>query len=416
MTEHDTTSTLRDRQREHVFFTWSAQQRTRGLEIVGAERARFEVAGKGWVWDLESQVYNVAVGHRHPHVQRRMIAQIEQLPAAAPNAVLPIKAELGDLLARHSGMGRAFLTTGGAEAVENAVKMAMLLTGRSKIVARQNSYHGATLATLELAGDPRKQPFAAVMRPPLHIADPYPSRAATPQRASDWLESAEQLVAREGGETIAAIILEGLTGTNGMQMPPADFWPGIRALCDRHGILLIDDEIFAGFGRTGRWFAREHWGVEADLMTIGKGLTSGYAAMAGVLVAERHAKHFDEHVLSCGLTHYAHPVGCAAAVGSLEVLEREDLPGNAARVGAVFERGFADMIERCPGVVGQRGLGLMRALELDRPGHAIVERAWELGLYLPFRDRLLFVCPPLCLREDEAETILGLLEQAIVGA
>lgn len=409
-------TTPSEHQREHVFFTWSAQQRTRGLEIVGAERARFEVAGKGWVWDLESQVYNVAVGHRHPHVQRRMIEQIERLPAAAPNAVLPIKAELGDLLARHTGLARAFLTTGGAEAVENAMKMAMLVTGRSKIVARKNSYHGATLATLEVAGDPRKQPFAAVMRPPLHIDDPYPSRAPTPERASDWLESLERLVAREGGETIAAILLEGLTGTNGMQTPPSDFWPGVRSICDRHGILLIDDEIFAGFGRTGRWFAREHWGVEVDMMTIGKGLTSGYAAMAGVMVAERHAKHFDDHVLACGLTHYAHPVGCAAAVGSLEVLEREDLPGNAARVGQVFEQRFAAMIDRVPAVVGQRGRGLMRALELDRPAAAIVERAWALGLYLPSRDRLLFVCPPLCLRADEAETIGDLLEQAIVDA
>jgi taurine--2-oxoglutarate transaminase len=410
------TTTLPEHQREHVFFTWSAQQRTRGLEIVDAQRARFEVAGKGWVWDLESQVYNVAVGHRHPHVQRRMIEQIERLPAAAPNAVLPIKAELGDLLARHTGLGRAFLTTGGAEAVENAMKIAMLLTGRSKFVARRNSYHGATLATLAVAGDPRKQPFAASLRAPLHIDDPFPARAPTPTRPSDWLESLHDLIAREGGETIAGILLEGLTGTNGMQTPPSDFWPGVRALCDQHGILLIDDEIFAGFGRTGRWFAREHWGVEVDLMTIGKGLTSGYAAMAGVMVASKHAAYFDEHVLACGLTHYAHPVGCAAAVGSLEVLEREDLPGNAEQIGQVFERRFAGMIERLPAVVGQRGLGLMRAIELDRPAAAVVERGWELGLYLPSRDRLLFVCPPLCLRADEAEVIGDLLERAIVDA
>ena len=411
-----TTSSLRDQQREHLFFTWSAQQRNRGLEIINAERARFEVAGKGWVWDLESQVYNVAVGHRHPHVQRRMIEQIEQLPAAAPNSVLPIKAELGQLLARHTGLSRAFLTTGGAEAVENAMKMAMLLTKRSKFIARENSYHGATLATLEVAGDLRKQPFVERMRAPLHIHDPHPARAPTPTRASDWLESLHGLIAREGGESIAAILLEGLTGTNGMQTPPSDFWPGVRALCDEHGILLIDDEIFSGFGRTGRWFAREHWGVEVDLMTIGKGLTSGYAAMAGVMVAERHAMHFDDHLLWCGLTHYAHPVGCAAAVGSIEVLEREDLPGNAMRVGEVFERRFAAMVESLPGVVGQRGRGLMRALELEGPAAPVVERGWELGLYLPSRDHLLFLCPPLCLREDEAELIANLLERAIVEA
>ena len=406
-------TSLTDEQRAHLFFTWSAQRQARSLEIIAAEGARFEVAGKGWVWDLESQVYNVNVGHGHAHVRARMIEQIGGIAACAPNAVLPIRARLGALLAEHSGMAKAFLTTGGSEAVENAIKIARLVTGRSKVIARKNSYHGATLAVLEIAGDKRKAPFEATMRAPLHIEDPYPARAPTPTRASDWLESAQALVAREGGDTIAAIMLEGLTGTNGMQQPPADFWPGIRALCDAHGILLIDDEIFSGFGRTGRWFARDHWGVEVDLMTIGKGLTSGYAPLAGVLVSEDVAGRFDDEVLWCGLTHYAHPVSCAAAVGSLEVLARERLPANAARVGELLEQRFATLIHKHEGVLAQRGMGLMRALELDRPAKAVVEAAWELGLYLPSRGSMLWICPPLCLREDEAETIVELLDQAL---
>jgi taurine---2-oxoglutarate transaminase len=406
-------NTLTDRQRAHLMFTWSAQRRARALEIVDADRARFEVAGKGWVWDLESQVYNVNVGHRHPHVQARMIEQIQALPACAPNAALPIRARLGELLAAHTGLSKAFLTTGGSEAVENAIKIARLVTGRSKIIARRSSYHGATLAVLEIAGDARKQPFAATMRAPLHIDDPYPPRSLPPGQPSDWLASARALVEREGGETIAAILLEGFTGTNGMQHPPADFWPGVRELCDEHGIMLIDDEIFAGFGRTGRWFAREHWGVEVDLMTIGKGLSSGYAPLAGVMLSEAIASRFDDETLWCGLTHYAHPVSCAAAVGSLEVLEREALVDNAARVGQVFERRFAELAAAHPGVLGQRGLGLMRALELERDAAPVVERAWELGAYLPWRGPLLFVCPPLCLREDEAETVCDLLGEAL---
>lgn len=407
---------LTQRQREHLFFTWSAQHSARTLEITDAERARFEVAGKGWVWDLESQVYNVNVGHRHPHVQARMIAQINELSACAPNAVLEIRATLGELLAKHTGMAKVFLTTGGSEAVENAIKIARLATGRTKVIARRSSYHGATLAVLEIAGDARKQPFAVNMRAPLHIDDPYPARAPTPTRASDWLESLHKLVAREGGETIAAVLLEGFTGTNGMQHPPSDFWPGVRALCDAHGILLIDDEIFAGFGRTGRWFARDHWGVEVDMMTIGKGLTSGYAPLAGVMVSDALARRFDDEVLWCGLTHYAHPVSCAAAVGSLEVLAQEQLPESAERVGQVFERRFAELIERHVCVIGQRGLGLMRALELDRSAEQVVAQAWELGVYLPSRGPMIWVCPPLCLREDEAETIADLLEAAITNA
>lgn len=410
------TPSLTDRQRAHMMFTWSAQKRARALEIVDAERARFEVAGKGWVWDLESQVYNVNVGHRHPHVQAKMIEQIQQLPACAPNAVLPIRAQLGELLASHTGLAKAFLSTGGSEAVENAIKIARLVTKRSKIVARKHSYHGATLAVLEIAGDMRKEPFAATMRAPLHIRDPYPTRESRPGHPSEWLASARALVQREGGETIAAFLLEGLTGTNGMQHPPDDFWPGIRELCDQHGILLIDDEIFAGFGRTGRWFAREHWGVRVDLMTIGKGLTSGYAPLAGVMLSDAIARRFDDEVLWCGLTHYAHPVSCAAAVGSIEVLAREQLPDNAERVGRVFERRFAELVDTHPHVVGQRGLGLMRALELDRNAAPVVERAWQLGVFLPWRGPLLFVCPPLCLREDEAELICDLLADALTAA
>jgi taurine--2-oxoglutarate transaminase len=201
-----------------------------------------------------------------------------------------------------------------------------------------------------------------------------------------------------------------------MQRPPDDFWPGIRALCDEHGILLIDDEIFAGFGRTGRWFAREHWGVPVDLMTIGKGLTSGYAPLAGVMISDAIAQRFDDEVLWCGLTHYAHPVSCAAAVGSIEVLEREQLPQNAERVGQVFERRFAELAQTHPRVIGQRGLGLMRALELNCNAAPVVERAWELGAYLPWRGQLLFVCPPLCLRADEAEEICDLLVEALAAA
>jgi len=407
-----TPSTLTERQRAHVMFTWSAQQRARTLEIIDAERARFEVAGKGWVWDLESQVYNVNVGHRHPHVQARMIEQINTLPACAPNAVLPVRAALGEQLAARTGLAKVFLTTGGSEAVENAIKIARLATGRSKIIAREHSYHGATLAVLEIAGDPRKQPFVATMGPALHIHDPYPVEPASP---SSWLASARALVEREGGETIAAILLEGFTGTNGMQHPPADFWPGVRELCDEHGILLIDDEIFSGFGRTGRWFAREHWGVEVDLMTIGKGLTSGYAPLAGVMLSDALAQRFADEVLWCGLTHYAHPVSCAAALGSLEVLEREQLPANAERVGQVFEGRFAEWIDARPDVVGQRGLGLMRALELDRNAGPMVERAWELGVYLPWRGSMVFVCPPLCLREDEAHGVCDLLAESLLA-
>jgi taurine--2-oxoglutarate transaminase len=290
------------------------------------------------------------------------------------------------------------------------------LTGRSKIVTRRASYHGATLAALGVAGDRRKDAFASFLPQAHHIDDPYPPRQATPSRASDWVESLEALLTREGPDTIAAILLEGLTGTNGMQIPPVDFWPRVREVCDEHGILLVDDEIFSGFGRTGRWFARDHFGVEPDMMVIGKGLTSGYAPLAGVMVSERIAGHFDDNALPCGLTHYAHPVSCAAAVGSIEVLMRERLPENADVVGKVLEgclRALAADPSFAAHVRDVRGLGLMRLVELDRPAAPLAEALWDLGVYAPVRDHTLMLCPPLCITAEEIEQVADLVDQAL---
>jgi len=411
--ENSPTGSLRARQGERLFFTWSVQGQARPFEIVAARGARFEVAGEGWKWDLESQVYNVNVGHGHPHVKRRMTEQIEALPAAAPNALLPVRARLGELLAEKTGLAKAFLTTGGSEAVENAIKIARLVTGRSKIVTRRHSYHGATLAVLGVAGDDRKAAFEADLDPAYHIEDPFPARAPTTARASDWLESFDALLGRESPDTIAAVVLEALTGTNGMQEPPADFWPGVRERCDRHGILLIDDEIFAGFGRTGRWFGRELWGVEVDMMTIGKGLTSGYAPLAGVMVSEEIAARFDEQRLWCGLTHYAHPVSCAAAVGSIEALEADHLVDNAAVRGLQLAQRLDALVAAPGAAVGRRGHGLMQALELRDAAGPVARRLWDLGAYVPYRDNLLFLCPPLCIDRVGLDEVCGLIERAV---
>jgi taurine--2-oxoglutarate transaminase len=398
-------------QPDHLFYTWSIQRHAHPLTVDAAEGARFHTRERGWLWDLESQTYNVNAGHGCAHIQERMIAQIRELPAAGPNMHLPIRAELAALLAERTGLHKAFLATGGAEAVENAIKIARLVTGRSKILTRRNSYHGATLATLGVAGDPRKQPFAADLPPAIHIDDPYPTADTSP---SAWVQSLHAVVEREGPATIAAILLEGFTGTNGMQVPPPDFWPAVRALCDRHGILLIDDEIFSGFGRTGRWFAREHWSVLPDIMVLGKGLTSGYAALSAVMVSQRIAAHFDDHKLWCGLTSYAHPIGCAAAVGAIEVYARHDLPANADRVGAALHERLVDLSRRTGGAVRDtRGLGLMRCLQLDRPVAALAADLLARGAYVPSRDDTLFICPPLCLTAAEAHAIADLLDAAV---
>ncbi len=398
-------------QGDHLYFTWTAQRQAHPLTIDAAEGARFRTRERGWLWDLESQTYNVNAGHGCRHIQERMIAQIRELPAAGPNMRLAIRAELGELLAARTGLPKAFLATGGAEAVENAIKIARLVTGRSKIVTRRSSYHGATLTTLAVAGDPRRRPFD--LPPAIHIDDPYPHAPGSP---SAWVRSLHAVLEREGPDTIAAILLEGFTGTNGMQVPPPDFWPAVRAACDAHGILLIDDEIFSGFGRTGRWFARDRWAVLPDMMVLGKGLTSGYAPLAAVMTSAKIAAHFDDHKLWCGLTSYAHPVGCAAAVGALEVYAREGLVDNAERVGEVLHARMIDLSRR-PSTRGAirdvRGFGLMRCVQLDRPVAPLAADLLARGAYAPFRDDLLFLCPPLCLTEPDAHAVADLLDAAI---
>lgn len=412
MRQHD----WQARQRERLFFTWSRQSDVRGFTITGGERARFETEEHGALWDFESQIYNLVAGHRHPRIRARMIAQIDELPSAHPHALLPVRSELGDLLQQHTGMAKAFVTSGGSEAVENAMKIARIYTGRSRIVTRRTSYHGATLAVLGVSGDPRKLPFLDVLAPALHIEDPYPVRQAADGRPSDWLESLEQLVAREGGETIAAIMLEGMTGVGGMQTPPADFWPGVRALCDRHGILLIDDEIFSGFGRTGRWWAHQQWGdIPIDILVVGKGLTSGYAPMAAALVTQPIADRFDDEMLYCGLTCFAHPVSCAAAVATMRVIDEEGLVANAARVGAAMAERLRTLAARASAVTDVRGLGLMHTIVFDRPVHGLADALLAHGVFALMSGDMLFLCPPLVIREDEMHDALDRIGTAIAA-
>ncbi|MGB1015152.1 MAG: aspartate aminotransferase family protein [Nannocystaceae bacterium] len=399
-------------QRERVLVTWSLQTNAPPFELLEATQAKFRTREHGWLWDLESQVYNVNAGHGHPHIRARMHAQIDAVAAANPNAVLPIREELGRLVCTQAGFAKAFFPTGGSEAVENAIKMARLYTGKTKVITRQNSYHGATLAVLEVAGDRRKQAFTATMKPGLHIADPYPWTMS--EGRSDWVASLEEVVAQAGPDTVAAILLEGFTGTNGMQLPPPDFWPRVRELCTAHNIVLIDDEIFSGFGRTGRWFAVEHWGVKPDMMVIGKGMTSGYAALSGVLVSQKIATHFDSHKLWCGLTHYAHPVSCAAAVGAFEVTQREGLVANAEQVGSQFLKALQQLASAPElGIVDVRGLGLMIRVELNRNTAQLHSLMLERGVFLPVRDNAFFVCPPLCLPATAIPEIVSALADGL---
>ena len=427
-------SALSDEQAAHVFYSWTAQASAVPLEITGGEGARFTTADGAKWWDLGSMTWNAPLGHGHPRMKKALAEAAGRGLLVYPTAVFPAKARAGELLAEVApeGLEKTFFCLSGAEANENAVKMARLFTGRKKIVARTRSYHGATLAMLSLSGDPRREPFEPGLPGVVRMGDPYCFRCPFGKEptscAHECAQDLETALLREGPETVAAVILEGIVGANGVFVPPGGYWKKIRAICDRYGILLIADEVLSGFGRTGRWFAVDHDGVTPDLLTMAKGLTGGYVPGGAVIVSGRIARHFDDHVLLCGLTSYAHPLVCEAIVATIETLREEKLVERAAALGTFLSRRLADFARDRPYVAELRGLGLLWAFELCVPGKGARERTKvplpppvmgklsaalrKHHLHMHKRDNLLYLAPPLVISEAELDTALTDLGRA----
>jgi taurine--2-oxoglutarate transaminase len=404
---------LAGRHKANVLFTWTAQRDAAPMEIVSGAGAHFRTAdGADWL-DFGSMVWNASLGHGHAGMKQALVAAAERGLVALPSSVFPDKARAAELLLEvaPAGMrgGKVFLCLSGAEANENAVKMARLVTGRRKIVYRDRSYHGATLAMLSLSGDPRRAPFAPGLPDGVEWRDSY---------SADGGEL-ERVLAREDPRTVAAVLLEGVVGANGVHVPPTGYWNRVREVCDRHGVLLIADEVLSGFGRTGRWFGIDHGGVSPDLLTCAKGLTAGYAPGGATVVSPAIARHFDDHMLSCGLTAYAHPLTCAAIVAAIEAYRREDLVSRAEALGGTLELQLRTLAETRPFVREVRGLGLLWALELDAPPARMKQVADQLRarhLHLHKRDNMVFVAPPLVIEEAELKTGVKTLAAALDAA
>jgi taurine---2-oxoglutarate transaminase len=400
-------------QGERVFYTWTAQRDAAPLEIVSGDGASFVTAdGARWL-DLGSMVWNANLGHGHAGMRRALVAAAERGVLAQPSSVFPEKARAGELLLEIAprGMqgGKAFICLSGAEANENAVKMARLFTGRRKIVYRSRSYHGATLAMLSLSGDPRRVPFEPGLPDGVRWDDPY---SATPCPGD-----LDEVLRREGPETVAAVMLEGVVGANGVYVPPAGYFRRVREVCDRHGVLLIADEVLSGFGRTGRWFAVDHDGVAPDLLTVAKGLTGGYAPGGAVVTSTAIARHFDDHVLSCGLTAYAHPLTCAAIVAAIAAYRDEGLVARAAALGEKLGEWLRGLAAANARVREVRGVGLLWALELEDGRMKRLAAALRARhLHLHKRDSMLFVAPPLVITEAELEGGVRAVGEAITEA
>jgi taurine--2-oxoglutarate transaminase len=424
---------LVERHNAHVFYTWSAQKKAVPLEIVEGQGARFTTADGARWWDLGSMTWNASLGHGHPRMKAALAAAAGRGLLAYPTSVFPDKVRAGELLAEvtPAGLTKSFLCLSGAEANENAVKIARLVTGRKKVVARTRSYHGATLAMLSLSGDPRREPFEPGLPGVVRFGDPYCFRCPfgkVPTSCShECAQDLETALLREGPDTVAAVIAEGIVGANGVFVPPPGYWKRLRAICDKHGVLLIADEVLSGFGRTGKWFAVDHDGVAPDMMTMAKAITGGYAPGGAVIVNDRLARHFDENVLVSGLTSYAHPLVCAAMVAAIETYRDEKLIERVAMLGPRLGAGLAGLAKERPEIAEARGIGLLWALELCVPGTkdplpapALAKVAATLRkhhLHLHKRDNLVYVAPPFVIGErelDEAVAALGAaLEEAL---
>ena len=407
------------------FFTWSAQHGAKPLELTGGEGAWFTTRDGGRWLDLGALSYQVNVGHGNRRIVEAIKRQADALCLSAPNAVFPAKVELAERLLAMAGKGfsKVFFTLGGAEANENALKIARLATGRLKNIARYRSYHGASMGALSLTGDWRRLPLEPGLPGVVHVDDCYCDRCpfqlelATCKR--ECATNIGDVMQLEQG--VAAVFLEPVPGANGVLVPPPEYWPLVRQACDAAGALLVADEVLTGFGRTGKPFGFQHWDVTPDMITVAKGLASGYATIGAVIVHEKIASYFDEHVLACGLTYYAHPLACAAAVETMKIYDDDQLYANAARLGPVLLRELAAVAARLPIQAFVRGLGLLAALEVEAPLEQWAALARELAarklsLHVDGKRGTAIFAPPLCIREDELVTGVRAFGDAAVAA
>jgi len=417
--------------REYTFFPWSAQGKVKPIVIDHAEGIYFwDPEGKRYI-DFNSQLMSVNIGHGDRRVADAIAEQAHSLAFAAPQFATEVRGRLGQLLAELTpgDLNTFFFTLGGAEANENALRMARIVTGRQKVIARHRSYHGATAGAISVTGDPRRWASEPAVPGVIRVLDPWRWGREEPEPIDEHLAYLEEIIQYEGPHTIAAFILETVTGTNGILIPPDGYLQGLRELCTKYGIMLIADEVMAGFGRTGRWFAVDHWDVVPDLMTVAKGLTSSYLPLGAVAMSPQIASYFDQQVYYGGLTYSSHPVSCAAAIAAINVLRDDDLVGNAARLDPVMHELLAGLQTRHPSVGAVRNIGLFGCVELIRdpisrepispfnttgPEMAALDaRLRSDGLYTMTHWNAFFTNPPLCINEEQLREGFAIIDGAL---
>jgi taurine--2-oxoglutarate transaminase len=422
--------------RAHVFHSWSAQGALKPLVVAAAQGSEvWDHEGRRYL-DFSSQLVNINIGHQHPKVVAAIQEQAARLVTVAPQHAVDVRGEAARRIVEVADPPthtKVFFTNGGADAIENAIRMARLHTGRPKVLSAYRSYHGNTGAAINATGDPRRWPneFAHAHA---HFFGPYLYRShfwatTEEQECERALQHLEDVVRFEGPGTIAAIVLESVVGTAGVLVPPPGYLEGVREICDRHGILWIADEVMCGFGRTGAWFAYQHWGAVPDLITFAKGVNSGYVPLGGVVISGDVAATFDERVFPGGLTYSGHPLACASAVASIDAMREEGIVEHAAAIGRdVLGPGLRALAERHEVIGEVRGLGVFWALDLVKDPftreplapyagtspemNRLAAACKERGL-LPFTNyNRLHVVPPCVVTESEVKEGLAILDEA----
>src|SRR4051794_38510686 len=429
---------VREDAKRYVLHSWSVQDAVDPIAVAGAEGRYFwDYDGKRYL-DFASQLVNVSIGHQHPKLIAAIKEQADKLCTIGPPMATEPKSTLARLIAEVTpgDISMTFFTNGGAEANENAIKLARWYTGRHKVIARYRSYHGATAGAITLTGDPRRWPAEPAVPGVVRMFDPYtyrcPAGHPDPCPVCAGAPHLEEILQYEGPHTVAAVILETVTGTNGIIVPPDGYLQSIRETCDKYGILLIADEVMAGFGRTGKWFGVDNWGVVPDIITMAKGINSGYVPLGAMAIREPIAEWIRSRPFAGGLTYSGHPLACASAVASIEAFREEGIVEQSAANGEIFGEKLNELAAKHPSIGDVRGLGTFWGLELVKnretremlvpfnasgeaaaPVARLAKAALDRGLYLMTHWNVVMVCPPLTITREELDEGIAILDDVL---
>ncbi len=425
---------IRALDKKYNLHSWSAQKTFNPIVVDRAEGIYFWDADGKKYYDMSAQLVNMNVGHGNKKIIKAIQDQAGKMPFMGPAYAVDVRSELARKVIEEivPFMGKIFFTNAGAEANENAIKMARMVTGKNKIFSGYRSYHGATYGAANLTGEPRRFPSEPGIAGFIKFFNPYIEREpvikfeSEEQYAQYCLAKLEEQIIWEGQDDVAAIFLETVVGSNGCLIPPKGYLEGVRAICDKYGIMMVCDEVMAGWGRTGEWFAFMNWDIKPDMITFAKGITCGYSPIGGVIVSKAIAEHFEENVLFCGLTYSAHLIGCAAGIATIDVYKEENLINHSKEMGKVLRAEMDKLMKNHPSVGPCRNIGLFGMVEfVDKNGGPIVPYAKdpkgimkqiigklrEYGFTTYSHENMISVSPPLIITEQELKEAFEILDK-----